>query len=1159
MSQNCPDHPAPISADAFRRRFARAILLAWTVPPVFGLGFLLFIGMFTPAQMTTILTTPLEPAFIAGTLVFAVWYFRWYSAPIVAYLREPEVADSAPVLARMRRFPLDFWGVFIAYLVAAPSSVIVSAMLYTDFQPTALDWFRIHLVALIVSIIVGLPIFFRILDLFGHAVRGMSLRRPQVPITAKVFLIGAMVPLLIDTMIVQYYWTRTGFFDFATFLVWLTLEILAILGSLMFMRSFSHALEPLQGLLAGPRALALRNLPALHPNSTDELGVLASGYRRMFQDLSAHSQLLQIHNRILRGGGSEDAIAEVAVHIVDLCRSTIGGDEVFLMLHQPDSRELVCVAQTGAGYSADGHFRLSLDDTSMAVWTFNEGATLALSDAAEDPRTSPAMRTRFGVRSALTSPLRVDHHSIGVLMSIESGHKRDYDAAELALMEAFAHEAALAVQTQMLTREHREQQEQVHLLMDYTAEAIFGADLDGRCTFVNPACVRMLGYDDEAGLLGRNIHELIHHHYPDGRPYPKEQCGVRRATQEGHSGHSDQEVHWRADGTSFPVEWWSHPVYKDDRLIGSVVTFIDITERRRAEEALRRVMEHNRLLLESTSDGIVGVDRHLRCTFLNAAAARMLGFGPEEIRGHNVHELIHHSREDGAPLPLDQCTVQRTIREGRSLWSDSDVFWQHSGEPFPVEYSSNPIFEDGRVTGAVVVFRNVAEARAMVRKMDYLATHDALTGLVNRREFELRLEQALEASCTRGDEHVLCYLDLDQFKVVNDTCGHVAGDELLRQLTTLLQGAVRTGDILARLGGDEFGVLFECCPLSQALSVSNELRDTVQGFRFAWEDKTFSVGVSIGVVAITGETNNVAAAMSAADAACYMAKDTGRNRVHVYEEDDAELARRRGEMQWVARLRRALDEDHFQLAYQLILPTKAGADDGLCLEILVRMDDGKGGSTPPGAFLPAAERYNLIPAIDRWVVRNTLNYLSTHAQVLARLQLCTINLSGHTLSDEDFLSFVVSELTRTGVPPERVCFEVTETAAVSNLSGALHFMRELKRHGCRFALDDFGSGMSSFAYLKNLPVDYVKIDGNFVRDLARDPIDRAMVEAINQVGHVMGLRTIAEFVENDDILAELREIGVDYVQGYAIAMPQPIATLVAAGNVPESDGPTARE
>ena len=323
MPQNCPDRPAPIGADVFRRRFARSILLAWTVPPVFGLGFLLFIGMFTPAQMTTILTTPLEPAFIAGTLVFAVWYFRWYSAPIVAYLREPERADPRPVLARMRRFPLDFWGVFLAYLVAAPSSVIVSATLYTDFRPTALDWFRIHLVALIVSIIVGLPIFFRILDLFGHVVRGMSLRRPQVPITAKVFLIGAMVPLLIDTMIVQYYWTRTGFFDFETFLVWLTLEILAILGSLMFMRSFGHALEPLQGLLAGPRAFALKNLPALHPNSTDELGVLASGYRRMLQDLSAHSQLLQIHNRILRGGGSEDAIAEVAVHIVDLCRSTI--------------------------------------------------------------------------------------------------------------------------------------------------------------------------------------------------------------------------------------------------------------------------------------------------------------------------------------------------------------------------------------------------------------------------------------------------------------------------------------------------------------------------------------------------------------------------------------------------------------------------------------------------------------------------------------------------------------------------------------------------------------------------------------------------------------------------------------------------------------------
>ncbi|MEJ2645222.1 MAG: EAL domain-containing protein [Gammaproteobacteria bacterium] len=1146
MPHRNDDLPAPISERAFRRRFRRFILLAWTVPPVLGLSFLLFVGMFSPSQIGAILSAPVEPGFIVGSLVFALWYFNRYSAPLADYLRNPDTADTEAALSRMDRFPLHFWGVFVAYLLAAPASVILSAERYAGYHAQPIDWFRIHLVALIVSIVVGLPIFFRILDLFGQVVRGLPLRRPQVTITAKVFLIGAMVPLLVDTMIVQYYWGRTGFFDFETFLVWLVLEVLAVLGSLLFVRSFGLSLQPLQVVLAGPRALTVQNLAALHPNSTDELGVLAFGYRRLLRDLNAQSELLHIHNRLLRDGGSDTSIGEVATRIVDLCQATVGGDQVFLLLQSDDGRELVCVARTGLAYAPDGHFRLSLDDSSMAAWSFNQGATLAVSDVATDTRANETLRTQLGVRSALNAPLCVDSRAVGVLATVEHARRREYDVGDISLMEAFAHEAALAVHTHMLRVQQRNQETQVRLLMEYTAEAIYGADLQGRCTFVNPACVRMLGYRHESEMLGKNIHELIHHHHPDGRPYPKEDCVARRATLAGTSGHSDQEVHWRADGTSLPVEWWSHPVYKDQQLIGTVVTFVDISERRQAEQELRRLMEYNRLLLESTSDGIFGVDRNLRCTFLNAAAARLLGYSPADIKGRNVHELVHHSGEDGSPLPLEECSIYRTIRDGRSLWSDAEVLWQRNGECFPVEYSSNPLFENGEVTGAVVVFRDVTDARAMARRMDFLATHDALTGLVNRRDFEARLAQALESARTSGDEHVLCFMDLDQFKVVNDTCGHGAGDEMLRQLATLLEGSVRQSDTLARLGGDEFGVLFGSCALNRALQVANQLRDVVQDFRFAWEEKTFSVGVSIGVVAINADTDTVADAMSAADAACYMAKDSGRNRVHVYETEDAELARRRGEMQWVAQLRRALDEDRFQLAYQSILPTAAGAaNDSLCMEMLIRMDDGHGGVTPPGAFLPAAERYNMINAIDRWVVSNTLRYFSAHPHVLARLHMCTINLSGHSLGDESFLPFVVHELAATGIPPQRICFEITETAAVSNLSGALHFMRELKEHGCRFALDDFGSGMSSFAYLKKLPVDFIKIDGNFVRDMARDPIDRAMVEAINQVGHVIGLQTIAEFVENDEILAQLREIGVDYAQGYGIARPQPVETLAS--------------
>ncbi|NIP71780.1 MAG: EAL domain-containing protein [Gammaproteobacteria bacterium] len=1149
-SDDTSNEPDPVRR--FRCHFNTLILLAWTVPPVFGLVFLNHIDMFSAAQLRLILTTPLEPLFILCTLGISVAYFRRFARPITRYLASRGSADWAAAERRMRRFPLDFWAIFLGYLVLAPSSVMLSAALYTDFEAQPTDWFRIHLVALIVSIIVGLPIFFQMLDLFGRSVGHVRLRLPHVTLRTKVFLIGALVPLLIDTMIVQYYWTRTGYFTMETFGVWFTLEVLAIAGSLMAMHSFGQSLSPLEGLVASPRSFAGRDLTSLHPRSTDELGVLAAGYRRLLQDRQVHNDLLQITNRILRSDGENTTLAEVVEIIIDLCRTAVGGDTIFLMLHHAGRDELVCVAQTGRGYEPDGHFRLALDKTSVAAWVFGRGETLAIDDAEHDSRVNPAMRERFHARSALAAPLKVEGRVIGVLTSITTKQAHEYGEEERLALESFAREAALAVHTQVLSRQRAEaeamrieREQQVRLLLDSTAEAIFGVDLQGECIFVNSACLRMLGYDREEDLLGANMHELAHHTFPGGRPYPKESCRVRMATLRGESAHSADEVHWRRDGTSFPVEYWSHPIFKNGEIIGSVVTFVDITERKRAEEQLRSLGEYNRLLLESTGDGIFGVDRGLRCTFANRAAAEMLERTAEELQGGDMHELVHHSCEDGTPLPRERSYIYRSIHEDRTFWSNDAVLWKRSGVSFPVQYSSNPIHEDGEVTGAVVVFRNVAEARAMARKMDYLAAHDALTGLVNRREFEQRLGHALHTARSDGLEHILCYMDLDQFKVVNDTCGHVAGDELLRQLSTLLHGQVRQTDTLARLGGDEFGVLFECCPLDQALGLTNQLRATVQDFRFVWEDKTFSVGVSVGVVPIGKDTGTAASALSAADAACYMAKDSGRNRVHVYEADDAELARRRGEMQWVARIHDALDQDQFELCYQPIVPVLGrGAAAGIHFEILVRMREPGGALIPPGAFLPAAERYNLMPAIDRWVVRATFTWLREHRERLGDLMLCTINLSGHSLGDEHLLRHILEQLAALEMPAGRICFEVTETAAVANLSQAVHFMRALKQHGCRFALDDFGSGMSSFAYLKSLPVDFLKIDGNFVRDLVRDPIDRAMVEAINQVGHVMGIQTIAEFVEDQQILDELKHIGVDYAQGCGIAVTKPLSQLV---------------
>jgi diguanylate cyclase (GGDEF)-like protein len=437
-----------------------------------------------------------------------------------------------------------------------------------------------------------------------------------------------------------------------------------------------------------------------------------------------------------------------------------------------------------------------------------------------------------------------------------------------------------------------------------------------------------------------------------------------------------------------------------------------------------------------------------------------------------------------------------------------------------------------------VVRRQHREAEATIRHM---AFHDALTGLPNRHRFEERLAQALQDAKTGQHGHALLYLDLDQFKVINDTCGHIAGDQLLKQLARHMQAQIRDSDILARLGGDEFGLLLDHCPLDRAEHIADKLLRAIKDYRFSWGDKTFTVGGSIGLVPVDASAANIEDLLRNADVACYAAKDLGRNRVHVYHADDAELIRRHGEMQWVSRINLALDEERFTL-YRQNIHSLALSTDRQCCEMLIRLRAENGALVLPGAFLPAAERYNLAPAIDRWVVGHLLEHLgSLYRSGDPGKRMFFVNLSGATLNDGDFFAFVRERLRDSGIPPGCLCFEITETAAIANLDRAVHFIREVRAQGCRFALDDFGSGLSSFTYLKSLPVDYLKIDGGFVRGLCQDPMNRAIVEAINRVGHAVGLKTIAEFVEDEASRAALMEIGIDYAQGYALHRPEPMA------------------
>ncbi|VAW82906.1 diguanylate cyclase/phosphodiesterase (GGDEF & EAL domains) with PAS/PAC sensor(s) [hydrothermal vent metagenome] len=458
--------------------------------------------------------------------------------------------------------------------------------------------------------------------------------------------------------------------------------------------------------------------------------------------------------------------------------------------------------------------------------------------------------------------------------------------------------------------------------------------------------------------------------------------------------------------------------------------------------------------------------------------------------------------------------------------------------------ASDYVMKDNLARLVPVIGRELREAgsrrkrRKAEEALHYMAYHDALTDLVNRSEFERRLGHALLSAREARQTHALLYLDLDQFKVINDTCGHAAGDELLRQIALILSSRLRDRDTLARLGGDEFAVLLESCPLDHAEEIGDVLRLAIRDFRFSWKGKQFSVGVSVGLVAIDADSGSLADVMSYADAACYSAKDNGRNQLQVYKQHIGEASRLHGEMHWVTRIREALENDLFVLYQQPIVSLTDAGGTGMRCEFLLRMQDRDGGLIPPGAFIPAAERYNLITEIDRWVVGHVCQIMSNSA---GPAHLCFVNLSGQTLGDKTFPTFIRQQFSRFNIDPTRICFEITETAAITNLKNAVQFMLDLKTEGCFFALDDFGAGLSSFAYLKTLPADYLKIDGGFVRAMIESPMDNAIVQAIHQIGKIAGMRTIAEFVEDDALRSRLQAVGIGFAQGFAIEPPRPLA------------------
>lgn len=568
-------------------------------------------------------------------------------------------------------------------------------------------------------------------------------------------------------------------------------------------------------------------------------------------------------------------------------------------------------------------------------------------------------------------------------------------------------------------------------------------------------------------------------------------------------------------------------------------------ERKRMDDELFQEKERAIVTLESIGDSVITTDIHGTITQLNPVAEKITGWSAAEAEGlpfHDVITLISEVTRKSIYDPVAQVLSQNIIIN----FPNQTVLINRNKQECAVEGTASPIRDrENRIIGIIIVMHDVTGTRELSKKIAYQASHDPLTDLYNRAIFEEFLGQLLNDAKDQNFEHVLFYLDLDRFKIVNDTCGHFAGDQLLRQVSSTMKQKIRKTDIIARLGGDEFGIILTNYPFSQAYEIGEKIRQAVSDIHFIWDEKLFSVEVSIGAVGINSGCKSVEYLLGIADQSCYMAKEKGGNRIHFFLDDDCEFSDRWGEMQWISALNQAFAENSFCLYFQPIIATESG-NQKKHIELLLRLRDKKKRVILPSLFLPAAQQYNMMTAIDRWVIEFCLHFYEENYREIPveNIPVFTMNLSGSSLNDDYFLKYLKEQLLNYQLPPNIICFEITETIAINNYNKAIQFINELKSMGCLFALDDFGIGLSSFNYLKKLPIDYIKIDGAFIQNLLDSPLDRSIVESINQISHILGIRTIAEVVENEAVFEVIKEIGIDYGQGFWFGKPQPIECLI---------------
>ena len=851
---------------------------------------------------------------------------------------------------------------------------------------------------------------------------------------------------------------------------------------------------------------------------------LSMGERRVFEHITGNAQLQD----------TLEAIAETAERVTPdgLCSVSLY-DGAANVLRQAAGRRL------------PQHFQRALESVAIGPRNGSCAAAVYLQrqvlvaeiarDALWEELRAPALSA--GLRACWSTPIWASDGRVLGTLALYFHQPRSPLRRDFELMGRLTALAGIAIERRQAEEALRESEGRFRTLFDNVVEGVYRATADGRLESANPALVNMLGFDSVEELLALPTTVPL---YVD----PRAREAVRETLhREGRVRNAELELR-RRDGSVITVLSNARAVRNaDGDTVGYEGTIADITERKRAEIQLSQEKEKAQVTLQSIGDAVITTDAEGRIEYLNPVAEALTGWNSDEVAGRPVPEVFQVLSESSRQ-PLDS-TVLRCLREGLTVeFLEPSLLVNRRGQEISIQDSAAPIRDrSGRLIGAVMVFHDVSQERRLQRALTYQATHDALTGLINRREFEARLSEALQA--VRAEpalSHVLMYLDLDQFKVVNDTCGHEAGDRLLKQITSVVQARIRTTDLLARLGGDEFGVLLADCGLDTAQRIAENLRQAIREFRFVWGDRVMNIGVSIGLAEVNGSAESLAAVMSAADVACYSAKDSGRNRVQTYRQ--GRVPERHREMQWVSRINRACEEDRLELLCQPIVPIRAGVEPLRHFELLLRMRDEQGELVQPSEFIPAAERFNLMPTIDRWVVHQACSRLARRRDDATRVPyVLAINLSATTLNDEQFLDYVIAEVAAADLAPGALCFELTETAAMTSLAAATHFIRELRARGCRFSLDDFGSGLSSFIFLKSLPVDFLKLDGQFMHNVTRDHIDRSLVEAIAQIGASMNIRTIAERVDSADVLARLADIGIQYAQGNYISAPRPIAVL----------------